>query len=145
MIVVVDIDDTLFDARWREPYIQESWDAFHAQGEHDKPILPVIKLVNSLGLMGNRVVLCTGVNERWRPMVMAKLVRHSIWLDDLLMRPDDDYRKSRDMKPALVEKLIGSLDHVSLVIDNREDILAAFRDRGITTLLVNQAPRGAET
>lgn len=140
-IIIVDIDGTLADAKWREHLIQEEgWDAFHAAGENDDPVAGIMTLVNAFAHEGCEIIAHTGCNEKFRAMRTAWLVENNIPFDALWMRPDGNFMPSPDLKMCQAIANLGDrIDEVLLVIDDREDILARWSARGVTTLLARPA------
>lgn len=143
MIIIIDIDDTLSDASWRQSLIQEQgWDAFHAAGKDDKPILGMKKLLQWLSSGGiddeeTEIVALTARPAKYRNQTLVWLMSHSIYLDDIIMRPDNDYSKSKDLKVRLAKEHFGErFKDISIVIDDREDVCEAFRSEGIVCLQV---------
>ncbi len=135
MNIVVDIDGVLSDDRWRHD-LRGDWDAYQAEAHKDQAVQPLVCLINCLVLACNAVVLITGRNERWRQPTMKWLLDNQVWVQDLLMRPDGDYRKSPELKLALAQDRFKG-EPIHLVIDDREDILAAFRSTGAATMMVS--------
>jgi phosphoglycolate phosphatase-like HAD superfamily hydrolase len=136
---IFDIDKTLSDAAWRDCLYGE-WDEYHRLSPQDRPIGVAISILNALVDAGLEVVLMTGRPERWRAMTMAWLTTHGVQASELIMRPDDDYRKSPELKVALAEQRFGeSLQDLVMVVDDRDDVLQAFAARGVTTVQVRAA------
>ena len=69
-IVVCDIDGTISKVGNRIKYLEQSpkdWDAFYGACGEDKPIVPIIKLVeNLMHSTMYQIVLCTGRRESCR-------------------------------------------------------------------------------
>jgi hypothetical protein len=110
MIIIVDIDDTLADTSHREHLIQsEGWDAFHEAGKEDKPIKAMVDLIEAL---------------HCDPETVHEIIA-------LTARPEK-YRQQ-----TLAQDYFGELfSQISLVIDDHEEVCAAFRAHGITCLQV---------
>lgn len=139
-IILVDIDHTVSDAAWRDDLINEKdWDRYHQESVRDLPCTDVIRLLLALKAGGNfKLVGLTARPEKWRQLTNSKLFEFGCPLDDLIMRDDDDYRKSPEMKVAMAEEYCnGDLDCVAFILDDREDVCAAFRARNITALQVH--------
>ena len=139
MIALFDIDHTLSDAFWRDEMIGvESWDDYHAAAKDDAPVKAVIKMVRALAALDVRVVGFTARPEKFRGMTLRWLVENDIPLEGVLMRPDDDFRSAVDLKLALAAELAGGeiKDQILLVVDDREDVVAAFQSLGVTALQV---------
>jgi hypothetical protein len=142
MIIIIDIDDTLADTSHREHLIQsQGWDAFHEAGKDDPPIKAMIRLIDVLceaeeGLV-QEIVALTARPAKYRNQTMEWLIKHNIYIDDIIMRPDNDFSKSKDLKVRLAKDYFGArFKEISLIIDDKEDVLAAFRSEGITCLQV---------
>lgn len=137
MIVLCDVDATISDSRWRDPLLG-NWSEYYPAGDHDPPVLSMIRMVNSMAILGTRVVHLTCRPERWRDLTMRWLVRHHVLSDGLIMRPDDCYLPSADLKPVLARGEFGEdivAAGVGLVIDDKEAVLDRFRAMGVHTLL----------
>lgn len=142
MIIIVDIDDTLADTSHREHLIQsEGWDAFHEAGKDDRPIEAMMQLLFRLmaahEVHESEIVALTARPHKYRNQTLKWLMDHSIYVNDLIMRPNDDYSKSKDLKVRLAKEYFGDrFKDISLVIDDHEEVCAAFRAEGITCLQV---------
>jgi hypothetical protein len=136
MIALIDIDHTIADSGWRDPWLGQ-WDIYHSKSIDDKPIVPVIRAVNAMALLGWEVVLFTSRNERWRQTSLAWLVKHNVLASRLLMRPEDDFSPCGETKYQMAILAFGEeLKDVEMVWDNLESVLEPFRARGIVTMLV---------
>lgn len=133
-IVLVDLDHTISDAAWRDPMIAAGdWDAYHAEFCKDKPCTDMIHLVNSLAICGFNIVGLTARPAKWRKATMDWLFKHGVKMHDILMRPDEDFHPAPALKLKLAERL---MDRVLFVVDDREDVVAAFNGAGVTALMV---------
>lgn len=138
--ILIDLDDTINAAWKREHMIEEfGWDVFHQHLVNDDPVEDILKLILNLNNF-DRVGL-TARPEKWRQPTIAWLVKHGLYIDDLLMRPDDDFRPSPIIKVALATEYFGSeegiRENVAFIIDDRPDVIKAFAGIGITTLHIN--------
>jgi len=137
--VIVDIDNVISDSRWREEHLPD-FDKFHSLCGQDHPVAPVVALVNALGYGDFELIGVTGRNEKWRAETVSWMLRHGVWIDDILMRPDADFRPAPELKLALVRNKLGDdqaiAERVAFVLDDREDILGAFRELGVIGLRV---------
>lgn len=138
-IVLVDIDHTLSDAFHRDQLIGNvSWDDYHACSEKDDPVHEMALIVRALMMQRLTIVGLTARTEKWRDLTIRWLIKHELLLDDLLMRPDDDFRKAGQVKLDLVKKTYGEgwRDKVLCVIDDNEGVIETFRGENITCLQV---------
>lgn len=119
------------------------WDAYHLESVKDEPITEVIDLINALRVEGHEIVAFTARPAKFRAMTMSWFVEHGVMIDDIMMRADDDYRPAVEIKTALsIERFGENLrDKVCLVIEDREDVCAAFMVLGVTCLQVNAVRR----
>jgi hypothetical protein len=139
VILITDIDHTLADAAWRDHLIggEGGWDGYHEQACKDKPIRTLVALINAMHLAHWNVVAVTTRPEKWRAMTMRWLIDVGVRIDTLLMRPANDYRPSPELKVAQVLEYFPKLrDNLVIVLDDREDVIAAFVAIGITALQV---------
>ncbi len=138
MLIVADIDHTLAASWWRDPMIGvESWDAYHEQSKNDEPIAATVELVRCLHSAGHVLIGCTSRPVKWRELTMSWLVRHNIFLEDIMMRQDSDYRPAPELKLAMAREYFGGdLTKMDLMIEDRDDVVAAFRAEGVTCIQV---------
>jgi hypothetical protein len=133
-IVLVDLDHTLSDASWRDPLIAAGdWDAYHSEFVKDLPCHDIICMINSLAICGFHIVAVTARPEKWRKATMEWLYRHGVKVHHILMRADDCYSSAVELKLELAKDI---LDSVVFVLDDREDVVAAFAGKNITALQV---------
>jgi hypothetical protein len=144
-IILVDIDNTVSNAFWREAMVKDGWDAFHDAGEKDELLPDGVLLVNALAEAGCHVVGLTGRPEKWRGQTLAWLIDKGVVVHELLMRADKDHRSSPIMKLSVAQARFGDggmlAANVAMIIDDREDVLEKFREAGVTTLLMRGRPR----
>jgi FMN phosphatase YigB (HAD superfamily) len=138
--VVFDLDGTLADCSHRLQYAQsKQWDEFHSRCNEDDVIIHVADLLVSLAATADIVIL-TGRPEKYRAATQKWLEESTIALfcDDLIMRPDDDWSSDGEMKIKALEKKFGSkeevLNNVWLVLDDRDSVVEALRNYGLTVL-----------
>src|SRR5690606_1817255 len=142
--IVVDLDGTLCDCSHRVHWAQaKQWDEFHAGIPEDKPHDDVVTLV-SLASQNYEVLVCTGRNEAHRKATIEWLRHHGLEevVTDVLMRPDNDRSPDHELKIRLVCEYFGSMDNalksVLLVLDDRDKVVAAWRDAGFKCWQVQQ-------
>ena len=136
--LICDVDHTLFDSRWRDSLMGD-WDAYNSAAPGDPPVPEMIAMVNSLHDSGWPTICLTARMEKWRPMTLRQLLDHGVLYDSLVMRPQEDFRPAAILKVSLVMRHLTSLDDI-LVIDDREDVVAAFREQGVTVLQTHVRP-----
>lgn len=132
MIVLIDIDHVICDSSRRDWMIgTSSWDEYHEAAKDDRPVGPIIHLVNALSRDGHTVIGFTVRPEKFRLMTNRWMLKNGVMLMEILMREDNDYRPSYQIKTELTQNV-----KADLVIDDRKDVCKAFNARGITTFEV---------
>lgn len=158
-IIVVDIDHTLRDSKWRNAYapspvskdVDQShmcWDDYNELGHHDRPCAEMLYLVDQL-VPPNEALYCTAIPERFRRDTQTWLDVHHLPPGRLLMRPDGETTPAPMLKPSMVIDYLRSTrgkdavmrDHVLMVIDDRPDICEAFVALGVTCLQTRMVMR----
>ena len=138
--IVFDIDGTISDAthRLQFAYMKE-WDKFNEMAVQDPVIVKMADLMRCIGWMEN-VILCTGRSEKFRYVTQdwLKDAELDASYEDLLMRPEGDFRPDYEVKLELLERRFGGkegvLRNVWLAIDDRDQVVEAFRNYGLTVL-----------
>jgi hypothetical protein len=136
-VVIVDIDHTISDAAWRDPLIGQ-WDDYYREQDYDRPIEFVADLVRTLSVERD-VVAVTARPEAVLVATIRWLSGHSIPVDNIYMRPADDYRTSPEVKCDLIRKNFPDLKDIDFVLEDRDDCVAAYRQMGLNVLQVNFA------
>jgi hypothetical protein len=143
MIVLVDIDKTVADAWWRD-HIWESggWDEYHLQSIHDKVIVATRTLVNCLWASKHLIYGLTSRPGKYRDLTCRWLVENNVMMHDVLMRPDDSFIPAPQVKLNLAREKFGPVlkDNIGLLIEDREDVVAAFLAEGVTCIHVRAGP-----
>ena len=137
---ITDIDHTLARSE-RRIHLKGDWDRFHADAINDEPIADTIALIRSLKKAGWRIVVFTGRPEKWRHVTMGWLVTNNVPVDVLMMRPNDNYDTSPKVKIDALKRLNQKNRSNILLMDDRADVIEAFREVGITTLQVSVGKR----
>jgi hypothetical protein len=136
MYILLDIDHTVANSFHRDSMIGAvPWDDYHASSKDDKPFPKVVNLINSLSSMGYTIIGVTGRNEKFRHLTLDWFLKYHIDLDELLMRPDDNFSKNGEMKVKLVtDRFNGNFKEIHFLIDDNEDSILEFYKLGISTL-----------
>ncbi len=132
--VLVDLDHTISDALWRDEMILngDSWDDYHAASFFDKPIPEMASLVRALRWTGYELIAITSRPQKWHKLTLQWLAKYNIPIDEILMRPPDDFRPSPELKLGMIKKYY--LKDIAFIIEDREDVCQAFREAGVTAL-----------
>ena len=137
-ILVVDLDGTLCDSAHREHLARaKQWDEFHSKLLDDSFHADVAHFIKMAANHCSEVLLLTGRNEKYRALTYRWLERSTLphCVDDLLMRPDNDYRPDTELKPQLLDGWIDTHPHYThsdiwLILEDREKVVDNWRDLG---------------
>lgn len=121
---IVDIDGTLaLNTSGRSPY---EW---HRVGE-DSINRPVALLVRGLQRLGLGIVLLSGRDAVCRPETVAWLRRMAIDYDELLMRPEGDFRRDSIVKLEMFQALAARWSVIG-ALDDRNQVVEMWRSIGL--------------
>lgn len=136
-IVLCDVDHVISNAFWRDDLAAErNWDAYHAAAAHDNPVPDVVHMLRALQA-SHEIIGLTARPEKWRKATTEWLWRNDVPCNELLMRPNRDFRPAAQLKLALASERLGVVrDEVALVLDDRADVCEAFAGAGVTALQV---------
>lgn len=128
--IIVDVDGTVALMGDRSPFDE-------TRVHEDRPNEPVITVVQSLRDAGHQVVFCSGRTSACRDETAVWLIKH-VGVDDpvLLMRAKADARKDSVVKLELFDLHIRDQYDVRAVLDDRKQVVAAWRSIGLTVLQV---------
>ena len=135
--IILDLDGTLCNVDHRVEYaLTKQYDEFHSRLSGDKPN-PAVQAIIRLLAVNLNILVVTGRNAKWRTQTERWLTKHGIIVDDLLMRPDDDFTKDHELKLLMIERHFGSkeavLKNVVMALEDRDQVVEAFRNYGIPT------------
>jgi hypothetical protein len=138
-IVLVDIDGTIANLEHRLELIQgetKDWDSFYDACWDDKPIRPVLEMVDCLE-REYHIIFITGRSERVRGATLDWLdiyLRFEVNHDQLLMRKDGDHRPDHIVKPELL--FMNNISHgdIAFIIEDRNAVVKKWREMGLTVL-----------
>lgn len=141
-IVVVDIDGTIAKVGDRLKYLQQEkkdWDAFYEHCDEDEPIKDIIELIELMQIHEYNIVFCTGRRESVRKKTEYWLFKNIWCLREykLLMRKDGDWRHDTEVKPELLQKEGITPDDVYFILEDRDSMVAKWRELGYRCLQVN--------
>jgi len=119
--IVCDIDGTLA-LHNRDPF---DFDKLNTDLVNP-PVERILRWANDR-LVGPKVILVTGRDEKYRQATEKWLDDNRISYDGLLMRPPDDTRRDDIIKQEIYEKCIKDNYSVFLVLDDRDRVVAFWR------------------
>lgn len=146
-ILLVDIDHTLSDAHWRD-HMMGDWERYHTASQHDEPIQEVIDIVRCLRSAGWACFGFTARPDRYRDLTTRWLRKHNLQFDQILMRPDDSWRPTVQIKSELLAQLLLELpDGIPIVLlDDHPDVCKVLcQHKNVTALQVLARKQGVKS
>ena len=120
--VICDLDGTLSLLDGRDPY-----DASNA--DKDRLNQPVASTIAFYRQNGYQILLVSGREVIHREPTLKFLAKHNIKFDQLWMRPSGNYSKDSKLKKDIYEKYIQNNYGVSLVLDDRDQVVDMWRKK----------------
>lgn len=139
--LVMDLDGTLANVQHRLGAAQAGdWTLYEELCDGDKVIPAAKDLLFRWEDSGGRTMILTGRSVRMTARTTKWLDDYSLTPDVLIMRPTNAYDSDGALKIRLLEEYFVNNEEdpkaaVSLVIDDTEAVVAAFRDAGYTAWL----------
>lgn len=145
--VVVDLDGTLADGRWRlhlmpppeRRHLDEAWAEFNLAGIDDPPFQDTIDIVNALALT-YRIIILTGRGAIAREVTEQWLEDNGVVYDKLIMREIGDCRQDTEVKRTALEDI--GLDNIVCAFDDLPHIVDFMRSLGLTVYEVTRYEDG---
>lgn len=140
--IIVDIDGTLSDPNHRRHHVQgdsNEWEKFFKKVDED-PVNQWCKKVIDKFKDDHMVLLVTGRPEKSKDGVPVNrktrdwLYSHNIFFDNIIMRPEGDFREDVVVKKEILEEKLPEPDNILFAVDDRDDIAEMWRENGITCL-----------
>lgn len=126
---IVDIDGTLaLNLKGRSPYD-------YSRVHEDDPCPIITELVQMLAER-YEIIICSGREDNCRTATQNWLHQHKIPYTNLFMRKTGDYRKDSEVKLEILDNYILPSFDVRGVLDDRQQVVDAWRSRGYKTLQV---------
>ncbi|MBA4502638.1 phosphatase domain-containing protein [Marinobacterium marinum] len=138
--VIVDVDGTLaqFDPAAVNQWVLKSekqWDPFFEFMRDAAVIQPVSSLVKMLKAQEQKIVICSGRPDSHRRHTLEWLDRHEIPYDGVYLRAvGDDQVDDEAVKQKLLEQIRADGFSPWLVLDDRDAVVARWRELGLTCL-----------
>lgn len=131
---IFDIDGTLVHRTGRSPYDEDRV----LEDLPNESITTLYSLLRShedvFGQRGYEMFIFSGRSEDCRKDTLSWLEENEIYHDGLFMRPSGDKRKDSIVKRELFDQHIKDKFNVLLIIDDRKQVVDAWRSLGITVL-----------
>jgi predicted kinase len=128
--VLVDIDGTTALMAARSPFDE-------TRVHEDRPNAPVISVIRAMADAGHAIVFLSGRTDACRAATHEWLLQHvRVPFQGLHMRPAGDMRKDAIVKRELFDGHVRDRYDVVCVLDDRDQVVEAWRSLGLTCLQV---------
>lgn len=144
MYLVTDLDGTVCNIQHRVDYAKTGqWEEFHRRSPGDGLYPDVMFILQCASEMGATILAVTGCNERFRQLRLDWLSKHKVPVDEIIMRPDNNFEHDAELKLRMLEDYFNGdkdavLREVCLCLDDRDKVVEAFRNYGLLTWQVRQ-------
>jgi phosphoglycolate phosphatase-like HAD superfamily hydrolase len=142
-IAVFDIDGVVADVRHRVHHVegrQKHWGRFFDAAAQDSGSPEGIEWALRASA-DHELVWLTGRPEWLRAVTTRWLAKHGLPTDELIMRPEQDYRPARLLKVAALNRLADR--DVVVFVDDDPQVVQAAAAAGFPAALADWMPRGA--
>jgi predicted kinase len=130
--IIVDLDGTLALVNGRNPFDRDF--------ENDPLSVPIFNILHSIvSIYDWAVIITSGRNDKFKKVTKEWLDSYGVPYDFLYMRPDKDFRKDSIYKKEVYENHIKNKFNVQFVIDDRPQVVKAWRELGLFVFDVNQS------
>lgn len=140
--VIFDLDGTLANIDHRLHHIEgenKNWNAFYEACIHDEPKHDVIELAKMCDDAGHRIIISSGRSENVKQQTKAWLRDQGIVYSELLMRPDQCFVPDNALKKSWLDQgLLGKLEDILFVVEDRDRMVQMWRGAGLTCFQVEQ-------
>jgi phosphoglycolate phosphatase-like HAD superfamily hydrolase len=138
--IIIDLDGTLCDVSHRTHFVKQSppnWPAFFDACVDDTPNPAVVALYHMATQVNYRILFVSGRPETHRTQTEDWLWKHELGnYAELLMRAAGDYRQDAVVKRELYEAHIAGRYAVLFTVDDRDQVVAMWRDLGLVCFQV---------
>ena len=140
-IVIFDLDGTLANIDKRRTLATKNgkmnWNVFFNPDniDLDTPNQAVIDMANMLYSQDYIIYILSGSSDRTHEATIDWLSKHKVNYDLLIMRPQNQlYKKDSDLKQSWLDSI--GKDRVSMVFDDRQQVVDMWRQNGLPTFQV---------
>ena len=139
--VIVDVDGTLCDVSGVRHYVtsdpgNRNYDRFHAASALCPPIPSAVEWVAAQRALGRTIIVVTARKRRWEFVTRRWLRKWEIHCDWLLMRPDADQRRDREVKADILALIRSRGYRVVAAIDDNPAVVELWESQGIPVTVV---------
>jgi hypothetical protein len=128
-----DLENTITNSNHRQHFADEkNWDEFHSWFPYDLPRWNNINLLRACAKIAP-VYIITGMMEKHREMAEIWLKKHNVVVDAMYMRDNNDFNSSPIYKLRTISRY---RMRPFMTFDDRVDVVSAFLDAGIPSILL---------
>ncbi|MEP0071608.1 MAG: HAD family acid phosphatase [Marinomonas sp.] len=138
--VIVDLDGTLaeFDHTQVAHWVlgaEKHWDPFFEHMKNAPVIENILRLVTILKQQGQSILICSGRPESHRQHSIDWMQQYNVPFDGVYLRPENaDEMPDEEVKKELLQKIHDDGFLPWLVLDDRDAVVAGWRNLGLTCL-----------
>jgi phosphoglycolate phosphatase-like HAD superfamily hydrolase len=147
--MIWDLDGTLSDDRARAHFVEveagrkRNWRGYFDAIDEDPPIAASMEVLRAMSGAGIRVIFLTGRPSYTRPKTVAWLEANGLTdYDELIMRPDGEFRPAGEFKVDEVRALRERYDLVC-AFEDRIDVAEHLRRSGVPVFLYGAGAEAA--
>ena len=137
-IILCDIDGTIANNDHRQHFLEgkKDWEGFFSEIINDKPIYPVINIINEESSNGKKIVFLTGRPERYRYSTKLWLNEYFNFDFEIYMRKDNDKNNKLKVKREIFNANF-NVEDILYCIDNDYDLLEQWNEMGLKAMDAN--------
>lgn len=136
--IVCDLDGTLCNIEHRRQYVQngnKDWRSFFLNMDKDLVNKPVMDIINKFSNT-HEIVYCSGRPDSFKDKTVKWLEDNNAPIGNLFMRRRNDFRQDNIIKEVILDFELLTRYNIEFCLDDRNQVVKMFRDRGITVLQV---------
>jgi hypothetical protein len=142
--VIIDLNGCLGDCTHRDFFLQKKpreWGNFFKHMMNDKPVDLVHRFCNAQKEhpFFSKVIIITGSPESYKDECMIWLRENQVEFDELIMRPNGNFKKGKDWKKEVVQNDLKLRYDVVLALDDKEECAEMYCSIGVPCWLVHNS------
>lgn len=142
MKIVFDIDGTIADISKILPLWDTGKELFYSRLNEAVPVLPILRLCESLSFFGNSLYFYTARPEKTREITIKWIEKNMSWITgeygkefNLLMAGNSDNRHDKDIKLSMLQAY-GIEPENTIIFEDRKCVVEHMREHGYTVCQV---------
>lgn len=114
--------------------LTERWKLFYKSCTKDKPIYPMIYLVQCLNNLGHSIIILTGRSDISINETKKWLKEYEIEYTNLYMRTDGDYSSDIALKEKWLNDISSWVDDEIIVLEDRQSLVDWWKSKGFMVI-----------